>query len=490
MSAIKKKEDIWKIPDTPLPDSVSVKKSVSSQERERANQNQNVDSAGSAGVGMDKESKLAGLKNNWNRQNERKNVGKESKLAGLKNNWNRQNERKNVGKESKLAGLKNKDKKTYLRKGFSQTGQAGHTGQTGQTGHTGQTGQAGHTGQTGQAGHTGQTSQAGHTGQTGQAGHTGQTGQTGHTGLSALGTMESSKTVMVDSPLYVLDQDQRTHVMSAYIVCLLGPDELVGRHWVVSGKESISIGRNRKCDIPIQDLSISKKHLCFHVQTSGIFIEDQNSTNGTFINDQPLKSGQKVQLKDNNKLKLGKLVFKFLDRGNPEIIAIKENFEKAFRDPLTGVGNKFMLDRRAKELFMQSKEKKVSLSLILFDIDHFKKVNDTYGHLAGDFILKEVVNQTQTCFRSSDLFIRCGGEEFCIIMQSSVDRAENAIENARKKLEKYIFKYKDQEIKVTISAGVTCQTMRDRRWKSMYDRADKLLYKAKTAGRNRVHASL
>ncbi len=411
MSAIKKKEDIWKIPDTPLPDSVSVKKSVSSQEREQANQNVgsagsagstgSAGSAGSAGVGMDK--------------------------------------------ESKLAGLKNKEKKTYLRKRLSQTGQAGHTGQT---------------------------------------------SQTGHTGLSALGTMESSETVMVDSPLYVLDQDQRTHIMSAYIVCLLGPDELVGRHWVVSGKESISIGRNRKCDIPIQDLSISKKHLYFHSQTSGIFIEDQNSTNGTFINDQPLKSGQKIQLKDNSKLKLGKLVFKFLDRGNPEIIAIKENFEKAFRDPLTGVGNKFMLDRRAKELFIQSKEKKVALSLILFDIDHFKKVNDTYGHLAGDFILKEVVSQTQTCFRSNDLFIRCGGEEFCIIMQSSVDRAENAIESARKKLEKHIFKYKDQEIKVTISAGVTCQTMRDRRWKSMYDRADKLLYKAKTSGRNKVRTSL
>lgn len=304
------------------------------------------------------------------------------------------------------------------------------------------------------------------------------------------GVMESSETVVVDSPLYMLEQDQQTYAMSAYIVCLLGPDELVGRYWVISDKESISIGRNRNCDIPIQDLSISKKHLYFHVKGSGIFIEDRHSTNGTFINDELLSAGQEVQLKDNSKLKLGNITFKFLDRGNPEIVAIKENFEKAFRDPLTGVGNKFMLDRRAKELFTQCKKSRIPLSLIIFDIDYFKKVNDTYGHLAGDFILKEVVALIQTCFRSNDLFIRCGGEEFCIIMQSLVDRAENAIEVARKKLENHIFQYNKQEIKVTISAGVTCQVSRDKYWKNMYERADKLLYKSKTSGRNRVFTSL
>ncbi len=330
-----------------------------------------------------------------------------------------------------------------------------------------------------------------HTGMSSNSGVSGVSSNSRVSGVSSnSGIMESSETVVVDSPLYMLEQDQQNHAMSAYIVCLLGPDELVGRYWIVSDKTNISIGRNRNCDIPIQDLSISKKHLYFHVKGSGIFIEDQHSTNGTFINGKLLGAGNETQLKDNSKLKLGNIVFKFLDRGNPEIIALKENFEKAFRDPLTGVGNKFMLDRRAKELFVQCKKSRTPLSLIMFDIDHFKKVNDTYGHLAGDFILKEVVALIQTCFRSNDLFIRCGGEEFCIIVQSLVDRAENAIETARKKLEKHVFQYNKQEIKVTISAGVTCQVSRDKYWKSMYARADKLLYKSKTSGRNRVFASL
>ena len=149
-----------------------------------------------------------------------------------------------------------------------------------------------------------------------------------------------------------------------------------------------------------------------------------------------------------------------------------------------------LLDRRAEELFRKSKMNKTPLSLILFDIDHFKKVNDTYGHLAGDFILKEVVKVARACFRSDDLFVRCGGEEFCIIVQSPIERAEKAIEVARQKIETHLFQYKEKEITVTISAGVTCQQEVDRGWKEIYDRADKLLYKAKTSGRNKIFSNM
>ena len=310
-----------------------------------------------------------------------------------------------------------------------------------------------------------------------------------HTGASGK-FLEGFETVVMDSPLYKPGHTRYVQLMSSYLLCLLGPEELVGSYWVIENNKEISIGRNRKCDISIQDLSISKKHLNIRSNQDNFFIEDKQSTNGTFVNGKQIEKNKSFKISDNSKIKIGNIVFKLLVKGNPEIISMIENFAKMLRDSLTGVGNKSMLNKRAGELFIQSRQRNTPLSLIIFDIDHFKKVNDTYGHLAGDFILKEVVKSVKSHFRSYDVFVRCGGEEFCIIMQSLIDRAERAIDNARKKLETQVFQYKEHNIKVTISGGVACQKQTDRKWKDIYERADKLLYKAKATGRNKVFAAL
>ncbi len=308
------------------------------------------------------------------------------------------------------------------------------------------------------------------------------------TGLSLTGSLDGSKTMVVSTPLY----GDKLLQLNAHIVCIVGPPSMIGRFWSISDKESITIGRSQKSDIAISDTSLSKKHLCVRMdqKNNQVFVQDQQSTNGTIINNKLIDAGREVVITDNSKIKLGNIILKFLDKGNPEILSVMETFNKAFRDSLTGIGNRLLLDRRAEELFRKSKINNTPLSLILFDIDHFKKVNDTYGHLAGDFILKEVVRVAKACFRSDDLFVRCGGEEFCIIVQSPVERAEKAIEIARQKIETHLFQYKEKEIKVTISAGVTCQQEVDRGWKEIYDRADKLLYKAKTSGRNKTFSNM
>lgn len=310
-----------------------------------------------------------------------------------------------------------------------------------------------------------------------------------HTGGSGQ-FLEGSETIVTDNPLYTPEHTRYMQFMSSYLLCLLGPEELVGSYWVIEDNKDISIGRNRKCDISIQDLSISKRHLKICSNPSGFFIEDKQSTNGTFINGKQIEANKSFKINDNSRIKVGNIVFKLLVKGNPEIISMMENLDKILRDPLTGVGNKSMLNKRAGELFIQSRQRNTPLSLIIFDIDHFKKVNDTYGHLAGDFILKEVVKSVKSHFRSSDIFVRCGGEEFCIIMQSLIDRAEKAIDNARKKLETQVFQYKEHNIKVTISGGLTSQKHTDGKWKDIYERADKFLYKAKTTGRNKIFAAL
>ena len=295
-------------------------------------------------------------------------------------------------------------------------------------------------------------------------------------------------TVVMDAPLYNMTHKPAQTLYSC-MVCLIGPEEVMGQSWPIN-KEQISVGRSRKCDICIQEPSLSKKHLIIYWKNNNqIWVEDQNSTNGTLVNEIKLKANTPVELKDNHKVSLGKAILRFLDKDNPEIISVQENFEKAFQDSLTEISNRFALESRAPALFKQSQKYLIPLSFIIFDIDHFKKVNDTYGHLAGDFVLKEVVRVVKPCFRSKDLFARSGGEEFCIIIQSKNQRAESAIENARQKVEKHLFQYKEQKIQVTISAGVACRQKEDNKWQDLYERADKRLYKAKTAGRNKVFSS-
>ena len=309
---------------------------------------------------------------------------------------------------------------------------------------------------------------------------------TNYTGLSSLGSVESSKTVVMDRPIYKAQECDITSL--PYLVCLMGPKEMMGHYWKLE-KEMI-VGRSRICDIAINDLSISKKHLLFQVEENGkVFIEDKGSTNGTFINEKRVGIHTQTPLLDNSKVRFGNIVFKFLDKGNQEIISVLENYKKAFYDSLTGVGNRLFLEKKATELFQKSKKNKCPLSVVVFDIDHFKRINDTYGHPAGDLILKSTARLAQRGFRSMDIFARSGGEEFCVVMQASVERAKDAIEQVRQKLEREVFRHKDQDIRITLSAGVSALHKKDKGWKALYDRADRFLYEAKNAGRNKVFAA-
>lgn len=297
---------------------------------------------------------------------------------------------------------------------------------------------------------------------------------------------DGAKTMVINinSPLYNMSKN---HLSFAYFVCLLGSKELIGKYWIINKKKSIHIGRSYACDIQIQETSISKKHLYISKnRNNNIVIKDLNSTNGTCINDELIEPKTEIEITDNSTIKLGNIVFKFLDKGNAEIISVIENFKRSFKDALTGIGNKLMLDIRGKELFEQSVNYKTDLSIIIFDIDFFKKVNDVYGHLAGDFILKEVVVVVKSFFRSEDLLVRCGGEEFCIIIKAPSKIAIKSIELARQKIQEHVFEYKKDKIKITISAGVTQKTKTDKDIKIMYERADEFLYKSKNSGRNKT----
>ena len=303
-------------------------------------------------------------------------------------------------------------------------------------------------------------------------------------------TIGDDKTVIARDTL-LFNQIKLVESVPSNLVMIFGPEAMIGSYWPIN-KQEIIIGRNWRSDICIRDLSISKEHLAIHSETAGgnISIKDLNSTNGTHVNEHSIKPQTSFSLNDNDIIKLGNVGLKFLNKGNHEISSIIKNYQKSFYDILTEVGNRSMLEVKSPEFFHISKRAKSPLSLVLLDIDFFKKINDTYGHQAGDFILKQIGRTLCSNFRSDDLLTRCGGEEFCILLHSQITNAQKAIEKVRKTLENQTFNYNDKSLKITISAGITKRIKTDASWKNMYERADQALYKSKNTGRNKVSISV
>ena len=156
---------------------------------------------------------------------------------------------------------------------------------------------------------------------------------------------------------------------------------------------------------------------------------------------------------------------------------ITEFTEEMYVDELTQVYN-----RKYLNVFINSV--RGELCIILLDIDHFKNINDTYGHIFGDFVLKELANLLKKNIRKDDIIIRMGGEEFLIILKevNNIENAKAVAEKLRKEVENYSFKDKN----ITISLGVCCKRIDKDEFNNLYDAADKALYRAKESGRNNV----
>ncbi|MCE9667916.1 GGDEF domain-containing protein [Myxococcus stipitatus] len=276
---------------------------------------------------------------------------------------------------------------------------------------------------------------------------------------------------------------------SAYLIVISAKSAAgIGRMFKLDRSEVV-MGRSSEAQFQVEDDGISRKHAKVVALGDGRFqLVDLASTNGTYLNGlkvnaAPLYDGDKIQIGSNT-------VLKFSIQDELEEQYQRSIYESATRDGLTRVYNKKYFLETVRKEFSYCLRHRVPLSLVLFDVDHFKKINDAYGHPAGDYVLTRIAQRVSDTVRTEDLLARYGGEEFALMLRESAeDQALACAERCRHAVDKADFVFGGTPIKVTISLGVA--TLLDSDFSQPEDliaAADKYLYRAKRAGRNRADA--
>ncbi|MFK5987149.1 MAG: GGDEF domain-containing protein [Pseudomonadota bacterium] len=250
-------------------------------------------------------------------------------------------------------------------------------------------------------------------------------------------------------------------------------------------KNSVMIGRGKNADFNLLDELISRNHLRVSLIENTFMVEDLGSTNGTYVDGNKV---EKIAIIPGAIIHIGdtKLVCSF--KSSVQIESEKELYQAATTDYLTGISNRLWFMKRAGEEISYAQYKGVAITIIMLDIDYFKKVNDDYGHPAGDYVLKKAASILLQHKRDKDLLGRYGGEEFILLLKGLTSQKSHTLaERIRKAIEAEEFIFNQHKIPITISLGVcTMATSSDLSLANNIAIADKLLYKAKHNGRNRV----
>jgi diguanylate cyclase (GGDEF)-like protein len=295
-------------------------------------------------------------------------------------------------------------------------------------------------------------------------------------------------TLILQRPL-APSEEKKGPVGEACLVNLHPPGPDIGRRIPLAQSQYI-VGRDSEAGLVVSRSSVSRQHARLFVDDDGAWwVEDLNSTNGTFVNEARIKA---QQLADSDQLRFGDAIYKFLSGSNIESAYHEAIHNMAIQDGMTGIHNKrYFTEFLEREISVASRHAH-PLTLVMFDVDHFKKVNDTYGHLAGDAVLKDLAGRIRPRVRREDLFARYGGEEFaCVLPSTALPGGIVFAEQLRQIIEQRPCVFDNQAIPFTISLGVTTlhrETGTDAQ--ALIKRADENLYAAKRGGRNRVVPSL
>ena len=292
-------------------------------------------------------------------------------------------------------------------------------------------------------------------------------------------------TVIADPVNAANKRDKPADRRYACLIVLSGNN--VGQVYNLDRDETL-IGRDAAADIQLMDAGISRRHARLSHLGDGRFrLKDAGSRNGTFANSRRVDSDH--TLSDGDKIQIGVMtILKFSYGDALEANYAQKMYDAALRDDLTQVFNRRYLNERLESEYAFARRHGRSLALLLIDLDHFKQVNDTHGHLAGDQVLREVAQRIMGIIRTEDVLARYGGEEFCVLCRDTdLMKASILAERIRHLTAASPYSLADGQLTVTVSIGVVAVPNDSINTPDeLVHAADEALYQAKDAGRNCV----
>jgi two-component system cell cycle response regulator len=253
-----------------------------------------------------------------------------------------------------------------------------------------------------------------------------------------------------------------------------------------------TIGRATDCTVVIHEPSVSRKHARIVINGETTEVEDLGSSNGTFVNDQKVTA--KLPIKHRDHVRFGNVLMRFNAYEDLETICEDEGWSRSVVDAGTQIFNKRYLVENLEAEIKFSRAAARSMAIIYFDLDHFKAVNDSLGHNAGDVILRETANVVKSVIRKDDIFGRFGGEEFVVILPNTQGKkATELAERIRVAVESHPYLVtvdsgQQKQHRQTVSLGVAELTPDIQSGAAFLELADQRLYQSKQTGRNKVTA--
>lgn len=258
---------------------------------------------------------------------------------------------------------------------------------------------------------------------------------------------------------------------------------LLGMTYAITG-EALIIGRMASVDIPIDDENVSRRHAEILLKDDCVKIRDLDSTNGTFVNSQRV---HEAVLSDGDLILIGRVLFKYIRSSTIENRFFGQMYALATTDFLTGIYNRQHIISRLESEFARARRYDRPLSLLLYDIDHFKQINDTFGHIAGDQLLIESSRLVAKNIRQQDFFGRLGGDEFVVICpETELNNTVLMAQRLSQLIEKWSYSHQSRKLDFSISIGIAAVTDEMRSTTDLLAKADTLMYKSKHRGRNHV----
>ncbi|MES1187808.1 MAG: GGDEF domain-containing protein [Myxococcales bacterium] len=259
---------------------------------------------------------------------------------------------------------------------------------------------------------------------------------------------------------------------------------LLGKRFVLD-KSPTRVGRGADSQIVLEGDSVSRRHAHLERRAGAWYVVDDGSTNGTYVNEEQISREQ--LLVNGDRIKVGPSILKFLSGADAEAKYHEEIYRMTIVDGLMQIHNKRALFEALEKELMRARRYELDLSLLMFDIDFFMRINDQYGHLAGDHVLRELARIVQERIRREEVFARYGGEEFVILLpETPLPGAAALAESLRARVANHAFVFQGERIPVTVSIGTALLGENDKVASDLIQRADEKLYEAKRGGRNRV----